>query len=70
MTKEIKKQQMEKFDLKFIMAVLKGEPVVKRLVHTDLLDGGIFTGKTLGEINGDVRVMELPFTFITIGKKH
>jgi TRAP-type C4-dicarboxylate transport system substrate-binding protein len=27
------------------------------------LDGAIFTGKTLGDINGDVRVLEIPFTF-------
>ncbi len=39
------------------------EPDVLRKVRVQHLNGGIFTGKTLGEINGDVRVMEVPFTF-------
>lgn len=39
------------------------EPDVLRKVRVGHLQGGIFTGKTLGEINGDVRVMEVPFTF-------
>ena len=39
------------------------EPDVLRKVRVGHLHGGIFTGKTLGEINGDVRVMEVPFTF-------
>lgn len=64
MTKEIKKATDGDVKFKIYYGGVKGdEPVVKRLVHTDMLDGGIFTGKTLGEINGDVRVMELPFTF-------
>lgn len=64
MTKEIKKATNGDVEFKIFYGGVKGdEPVVKRLVNTDLLDGGIFTGKTLGEINGDARVMELPFTF-------
>lgn len=39
------------------------EPDVLRKVRIGQLQGGIFTGKILGEIYGDVRVMELPFTF-------
>ncbi len=39
------------------------EPDVLRKIRIGQLQGGIFTGKTLGEINGDVRVLELPFTF-------
>ncbi len=39
------------------------EPDVLRKIRIGQLHGGIFTGKTLGDINGDVRVMELPFTF-------
>ena len=64
MSKEIKKATNGEVKFKIYYGGVKGdEPVVKRLVHTEMLDGGIFTGKTLGEINGDVRVMELPFTF-------
>jgi TRAP-type C4-dicarboxylate transport system substrate-binding protein len=39
------------------------EPDVLRKIRISQLHGGIFTGKTLGDIYGDVRVMELPFTF-------
>lgn len=39
------------------------EPDVLRKIRVGQLGGGIFTGKTLGDIHGDVRVMELPFTF-------
>ena len=45
------------------------EPDVLRKMRTGQLHGGFFTGKTLGEINGDVRVMELPFTFYGDDKK-
>jgi len=70
MTKEIRKATDGEVKFKIYYGGVKGdEPVVKRLVQTDMLDGGIFTGKTLGEINGDVRVMELPFTFYHDRKK-
>lgn len=36
---------------------------VLRKIRVGQLQGGVFTGKTLGEINGDVRVMEIPFNF-------
>lgn len=39
------------------------EPDVLRKIRVGQLQGGIFTGKTLGDINGDVRVVEIPFTF-------
>jgi len=45
------------------------EPDVLRKIRIGQLHGGIFTGKTLGEINGDVRVMEMPFTFYDDNKK-
>ena len=64
MTKEIKKATNNQVKFKIYYGGVKGdEPVVRRLINSKLLDGGIFTGKTLGEINGDVRVMELPFTY-------
>lgn len=45
------------------------EPDVLRKVHIGQMNGGIFTGKTLGEIHGDVRAMEVPFTFYADQKK-
>jgi TRAP-type C4-dicarboxylate transport system substrate-binding protein len=45
------------------------EPDVLRKIRIGQLHGGIFTGKTLGEIHGDVRVMEIPFTFYADQKK-
>lgn len=45
------------------------EPDVLRKVRIGQLQGGIFTGKTLGDINGDVRAMEIPFTFYRDQKK-
>lgn len=45
------------------------EPDVLRKVRIGQMHGGIFTGKTLGDIHGDVRAMELPFTFYGDQKK-
>jgi TRAP-type C4-dicarboxylate transport system substrate-binding protein len=45
------------------------EPDVLRKIRIGQLQGGIFTGKILGEIYGDVRAMELPFTFYGDQKK-
>ncbi len=39
------------------------ESSVLRQIRIGKMNGGVFTGKTLGEINGDIRVMEIPFTF-------
>lgn len=45
------------------------EPDVVRKTRIGQLHGGIFTGKTLGDISGDVRIMETPFTFYNDQKK-
>lgn len=45
------------------------EPDVLRKVRIGQLHGGIFTGKILGDIYGDVRAMEIPFTFYGDQKK-
>lgn len=45
------------------------EPDVLRKVRINQMQGGIFTGKVLGEIYGDIRAMELPFTFYGNQKK-
>lgn len=39
------------------------EPDVLRKIRIGQFQGGVFTGKTLGDIHGDVRAMEIPFTF-------
>ncbi len=64
MGKEIKKATDGKVKLRFYFGGSQGdEPDVLRKIRVGQLHGGIFTGKTLGEIAGDVRVIELPFTF-------
>lgn len=45
------------------------EPDVLRKIRINQYQGGIFTGKTLGDISGDVRVMEMPFSFYGDQKK-
>lgn len=45
------------------------EPDVLRKIRIGQYQGGIFTGKTLGDISGDVRVMEMPFSFYGDQKK-
>jgi len=64
MAKEIKKKTNKKVKIKFYFGGSQGdEHDVLRKIRIGQLHGGIFTGKTLGDINGDVRVIELPFTF-------
>ncbi len=64
MTTEIKEATKGNVDLKVYYGGSQGdEQDVLRKIRIGQLQGGIFTGKTLGEINGDVRVMEVPFTF-------
>lgn len=45
------------------------EADVLRKIRIGQFHGGIFTGKTLGEVYGDVRAMEVPFTFYGNQKK-
>lgn len=64
MTTEIKEATKGNVDLKVYYGGSQGdEQDVLRKIRIGQLQGGIFTGKTLGEINGDVRVVELPFNF-------
>ncbi len=53
----------------FYGGVAGDEPDVLRKVRINQMQGGIFTGKVLGDIYGDVRAMELPFTFFQNQKK-
>lgn len=64
MVKEIKTATDSRVNIKVYFGGAQGdEPDVLRKIRIGQLHGGIFTGKTLGDINGDVRVLELPFTF-------
>lgn len=64
MAKEIKKATNGRVKFKVYYGATAGdEPVALRKIHIGQLHGGIFTGKTLGEIYGDSRIIELPFSF-------
>ena len=64
MAKEIKKATNGDVNFKFYFGGSQGDEVdVLRKVRINQLQGGVFTGKTLGEIEGDIRVMEIPFQF-------
>ncbi len=64
MAKEIDEQTAGEVKIKiYYGGVLGDEPVVLQKIRVGQVHGGIFTGKTLGELNGDVRIVEVPFTF-------
>ena len=64
MAKDVKKATGGKVRFKIYYGGSQGdEQDVLRKIRVGRLHGGIFTGKTLAEINGDVRVIEVPFTF-------
>ncbi|MDO9181504.1 MAG: TRAP transporter substrate-binding protein DctP [Bacteriovorax sp.] len=64
MTGEIKDATKGNVEIKVYYGGSQGdEQDVLRKIRIGQLHGGIFTGKTLGDINGDVRAVEIPFTF-------
>ena len=64
LSKEIEVATNNEISLKIYYGGVAGdEPDVIRKIRIGQLHGGIFTGKTLGDIYGDVRAMEIPFTF-------
>lgn len=64
MGKEIEKATNKKVKFKFYFGGAQGDEVdVLRKVRINQLQGGIFTGKTLGDIHGDIRIVEIPFVF-------
>ena len=70
MAKEIENKTNGEVKIKLYMSGSQGdEPDVLRKIRVGQLQGGIFTGKTLGAINGDARVMEIPFTFYDDNEK-
>jgi len=65
MAKEIRKATDKKVRLKLYLGGSAGdEPSVLRKIRGGAMHGGVFTGRALGDVNGDVRVMEVPFTFL------
>jgi TRAP-type C4-dicarboxylate transport system substrate-binding protein len=64
MAKEIQEKSKGKVKFKIYLGGVQGdEPDVLRKVRINQLHGGIFTGRAIGDINGDVRIMEVPFSF-------
>ena len=64
MSDEIKKSTDGKVKFQIYYGGVQGdEPDVLRKTRVGQLHGGIFTGKTLGDIASDVRAIELPFNF-------
>jgi TRAP-type C4-dicarboxylate transport system substrate-binding protein len=64
MAKEIEEATNKEVKLRFYFGGSQGdESDVLKKTRVGQLHGGVFTGKTLGDINGDVRVVEIPFTF-------
>ena len=64
MASEIKDATKGNVEFKIYYGGSQGdEQDVLRKIRLGQLQGGIFTGKTLGEISGDVRVIEIPFMF-------
>ncbi len=64
MGKEIKKATDGRVKFKMYFGGVQGDEAdVLRKIRSGQLHGGIFTGKTLGDIYPDSRVMEIPFTF-------
>ena len=64
LSKEISKATEGKVKIKYYFGGAQGdEEDVLRKVRLGQLHGGVFTGKTLGEIYGDFRILEVPFNF-------
>ena len=62
--KEVKEKSDGKIKFKVYFGGTAGdEPDVLRKIRIGQLHGGVFTGKTLGDIAKNVRVIETPFTF-------
>jgi TRAP-type C4-dicarboxylate transport system substrate-binding protein len=65
MAEEIEKATEKRVTLKIYFGGVAGdEPLVLTKIRIGQLSGGIFTGRTLGDISGDARIMEVPFTFL------
>ncbi len=64
MGKEIEEKTQKRVSFKFYFGGVAGdESDMLRKVRSGQLSGGMFTGKTLGDIDKDTRALEIPFTF-------
>lgn len=64
LAKEIKSKTNGKVKFKVYYGGVAGdEPDVLRKIRIGQMHGGIFTGRALGDVYKDVRVMEVPFNF-------
>ena len=64
MAAQISEQTQRKVRFRFYFGGSQGdERDVLRKMRAGALHGGVFTGKTLGDIDGNLRVVEIPFTF-------
>lgn len=64
MSKEIETKTDKKVKFQIYYGGTQGdEPDVLRKTRVGQLHGGIFTGKTLGDVFSDVRAIEIPFTY-------
>lgn len=64
MAKDVKAATNGEVEFKVYYGGVSGdEPDVLRKIRVGQMQGGVFTGRTLGEIYGDMRVLELPFNF-------
>lgn len=64
-SKEVKEATGGKVKVKIYYGGVAGdEPDVLRKIRVGQLHGGVFTGNTLGNIAGDIRVVEIPFNFL------
>lgn len=70
MTKDVEAKTSGRVQFKTYLGGSQGdEGDVLKKIRIGQLHGGFFTGKTLGDLQSDVRVMELPFTFGSDNKK-
>ncbi len=64
LAKEVKSKTKGKVKFKVYYGGVAGdEPDVLRKIRIGQMHGGIFTGRALGDVYPDVRVMEVPFNF-------
>ena len=70
MAKDIKKTTDGSVKMKFYFGGSQGdESDVLKKMRIGQLHGGVFTGKTLGDVHKDIRVLELPFSFYSDHQK-
>lgn len=66
LAKEVEKETAGEVKFKVYYGGVAGdESDVLRKIRVGQLQGGFFTGKTLGEISKDIRAIELPFNFFS-----